>query len=62
MHINTASALRPVARTWAPFMVINPDETVVAAMARHRRDTGHVGSVIVVGINPGSRQRLAAQR
>jgi hypothetical protein len=38
---------------WAPYMVINPGETIPEAMARHRRETGHRGGCICVGVNDG---------
>ena len=40
---------------YAPFMVVNPGETLLTAMARHRRDTGHRGGLIIVGCNRGNR-------
>lgn len=42
-------------RAYAPFMVLNPGETLPQAMERHRRDTGHRGAVVVVGWNRGER-------
>jgi hypothetical protein len=39
---------------YAPFMVLNPGETLPQAMDRHRRDTGHRGALIVVGWNRGA--------
>lgn len=38
-------------KTPAPFMVVNPGETILDAATRHRRETGHRGVVIVVAFN-----------
>ena len=47
----------------APYMVVNPGENLMEAAVRHRRDTGHKGSVIVVAFNrplgEATRSRLA---
>lgn len=40
---------------WAPYMVVNPGENMHEAAQRHRRDTGHRGAVIIVGLNDGLR-------
>lgn len=42
---------------YAPLMVINPGETPQKAMARHRRDTGYQGHIVVVGWNTGKPTR-----
>ena len=49
---NTPTTMTPVR---APYMVVNPGETWIDAANRHRRDTGHRGSVIIVAINRGTR-------
>ncbi len=36
---------------WSPLMVVNPGENLVEAIGRHRRDTGHRGMCVVIGIN-----------
>jgi hypothetical protein len=41
-------------------MVVNPGETWIEAAARHRRETGHIGGLIIVAINNGHRPQLAA--
>lgn len=40
-------------RIFAPYMVVNPGETVREAASRHRRDTGHRGAIWIAGINTG---------
>ena len=47
---------------WAPYMVINPGETIPQAMERHRRDTGHCGMLILVAINKGAPPAARAGR
>jgi len=36
---------------YAPFMVVNPGETLPEAVQRHRRDTGHTAALIVTAFN-----------
>ena len=50
--MNTPTTMTPVR---APYMVVNPGETWIDAANRHRRETGHRGSVIIVAINRGTR-------
>lgn len=35
----------------APYMVVNPGETIEEAARRHRRDTGYAGTLHVVAFN-----------
>jgi len=42
------------------FMVVNAGETLLQAVNRHRRDTGHRGSVHIVAINRARRHQAAA--
>ena len=44
---------------YAPFMVINPGETLQAAIDRHVRDTGHRGALIVVSWMRRPKQAVA---
>jgi hypothetical protein len=60
MQTKTTQTTTIRTRAHAPFMVINPGETLTKAEARHRRETGHIGSLIIVAINPGKRPHLAA--
>ena len=38
-------------KTYAPYMVVCPRETVHEAIVRHRRETGHIGRVCIIGFN-----------
>lgn len=48
--------------SYAPFMVVNPGETLPMAIERHRRDTGHKGQLIVVAFNGQPRDRRSVHQ
>jgi hypothetical protein len=35
----------------APYMIVNPGETIEQAVRRHRRDTGYNGTLHIVAFN-----------
>jgi hypothetical protein len=41
----------------SPFMVVNAGETLCEAAKRHRRETGHMGELVVVAFNGRGRTR-----
>jgi hypothetical protein len=59
MKIDGAKKIEAQPNTWAPCMVINPGETWLTAAARHRRETGHLGAIIIVADNRAT-GRMAA--
>ncbi|MGE0736610.1 MAG: hypothetical protein AB7P50_17835 [Alphaproteobacteria bacterium] len=50
---NAARHAGPLTRASAdaPYVVVNPGETLMQAIGRHRRDTGHQGFIIVAADN-----------
>jgi hypothetical protein len=55
MHIQARHPNRSKAfGSYAPYMVVNPGESLVTAAVRHRRETGHRGQIIVAAINAGA--------
>ncbi len=52
--MHTQSTHNNRSKSYAPYMVVNPGENLITAAARHRRDTGHRGQIIVAAFNRGA--------